>query len=59
MYISLTFKMPDVLDQVDDQVEDKDELKAVKDLCSKWIEYGEYVRLDIDTEAGTCTVQEV
>jgi hypothetical protein len=26
------------------------------DYCAKWFEYGEYVRLEIDTEQGTCVV---
>ena len=26
---------------------------------SKWVEYGEYVTVVIDTEAGTATVEEV
>lgn len=29
-----------------------------KELCQKWFEYGEYVTLEIDTEAGTCVVVE-
>ena len=30
--------------------------EAVQELCSKWFEYGEYLRVEIDTEAGTCVV---
>jgi hypothetical protein len=29
--------------------------KASK-LCSKWFEYGEYLTVEIDTDAGTCVV---
>lgn len=25
-------------------------------LCSKWFEYGEYLTVEIDTDAGTCVV---
>lgn len=25
-------------------------------LCTKWFEYGEYLTVEIDTEAGTCVV---
>lgn len=25
-------------------------------LCAKWFEYGEYLCVEIDTEAGTCVV---
>lgn len=43
---------------------DEDELEPliekrhekVSDACSKWFEYGEYLRVEVDTEAGTCTV---
>lgn len=44
--------------------EDADEREAVaekrrekvRDLCAKWFEYGEYLTVEIDTEAETCTV---
>jgi hypothetical protein len=29
---------------------------AVQALCNKWFEYGEYLRVEIDTDAKTCTV---
>ncbi len=29
------------------------------DACEKWVDYKEYVRIEIDTEAGTATVCEV
>ena len=28
----------------------------VRKLCSQWFRYGEYLTVEIDTEAGTCTV---
>lgn len=28
----------------------------VSDICAKWFEYGEYLRVEIDTETKTCTV---
>jgi hypothetical protein len=42
----------------------KDEQKAVigarkqrmRDVCKRWFEYGEYIRIEIDVEAGTATV---
>ena len=45
---------------------DEDEKEAVvetrklkvQELCGKWFEYGEYLRVEIDTEAETCTVIE-
>lgn len=30
--------------------------EAVGNLCAKWFEYGEYLTVEIDTDAGTCTV---
>lgn len=43
---------------------DNDEIEAVKSerkdkvkaLCEKWFEYGEYLTVEIDTEAKTCMV---
>ena len=45
----------------------KDEWRALaeiragkwRQLARTWWEYGEYLRVEIDTEAGTCTVLEV
>lgn len=31
---------------------------AVNDLASKWFEYGEYLTVEIDTDAKTCVVVE-
>jgi hypothetical protein len=30
--------------------------EKVTELCNKWFEYGEYLTVEIDTEASTCTV---
>lgn len=30
--------------------------KKIRALCAKWFEYGEYLVVEIDTEAETCTV---
>ena len=63
MKINLTFKTPDCLDAVDEQVEDKDfethraECKRIKERLKKWIEYEEYVRLIYDTDTDTCVVR--
>lgn len=45
-------------------IADKDERDAVKEirreklheLCRQWFEYSEYLTVEIDTEAKTCTV---
>lgn len=34
----------------------KQRCKKVSDICSKWFRYGEYLEVEIDTEAKTCTV---
>lgn len=47
MRVRLTFKTPDVLDQLEDQVED-DELGYVKNICREYIEYSEYVTIAFD-----------
>lgn len=60
MQITLTFKMPDVLDQIRDQVgSDNGQDEAVINTCRKWIKYDEYVYLDVDTKAGTVKVREI
>lgn len=30
--------------------------ECLKRYCSRWFEYGEYLTVEVDTEAGTCTV---
>jgi hypothetical protein len=30
--------------------------EEVCDAAQRWIQYGEYLRVELDTEAGTCTV---
>lgn len=32
--------------------------EKVLELCSKWFEYGEYLRVEVDTEKETCIVEE-
>ena len=41
-------------DERQDLIETRIE-KAAK-VASKWFEYGEYLRVEIDTDAGTCVV---
>lgn len=42
----------------DDEREALAELRErkISALCSKWFKYGEYLTVEIDTEAGTCVV---
>lgn len=41
-----------------DEAEQVGEIRAEKasDACRKWFEYGEYLTVEIDTDAGTCVV---
>ena len=54
MIVRLTFKTPDAVDEALNDVpeEQRDEARAA---AEKWVEYGEYLYVDIDTEKGTCT----
>jgi hypothetical protein len=72
MKFTVLMKHPDVLDEAiadavdnnrpdgltDGEWEDiKDSRReSVLELCKKWFEYEEVVRLEIDTESETCTV---
>ena len=46
----ITLKTPDVLDCQPEEI---------KELAKKWFNYGEYLTVEIDTDAKTCTVKEV
>ncbi|MFC1453640.1 hypothetical protein ACFLQL_00485 [Verrucomicrobiota bacterium] len=61
MKITLTFKMPDVLDQLNDQIDPKtdDELIRAKEIAEQYVSYGEYVTIELDTETGTAEVLKV
>lgn len=47
----LTFKTPDVLDQLEELSEN--ELKKVKKILNPFLEYDEYIYLEIDTDEKT------
>ena len=49
MKIQLTFKTPDVEDQLSPE-----ELEEARPLLDKFMEYGEYITVEFDTETGTC-----
>lgn len=52
MKFKLSFKTPDVKDQLDEY----EEGSWLKDVVDQWVEYGESVTIEFDTEAGTATV---
>lgn len=58
MKVTLTFKNPDVLDQLDDQIEDSDELDTIKGELIARMKYGEYIYLEYDTETKELKVKE-
>jgi len=54
MKFILTFKTPDVEDQLEPE-----ELKKVQSMLDKYVEYGEYLYVEFDTDKKTCTVLSV
>lgn len=61
--------LDDAIDSAIDDLEldptlSEEEVELVKEnrkeetrkMCGKWFQYGEYLVVEIDTEAGTCTV---
>ena len=52
MKVRLTFKSPDVLDQVDDQIEDEECREIMKKACNSFLEYSEYITVEIETKDG-------
>ena len=55
MKIKVMFKTPDVLEYALDDLSD-DDTYDVKQQLKKFIQYGECVTIEFDTEAGTATV---
>lgn len=57
MKIRLTFKTPDVVEDAMEGQEYTDEQKAaIASVCRKYVEYGEYVTISLDTDTGTAKV---
>ena len=56
MIYRLTFKTPDVYDQLDSHELDRD---AVIEAINEWVKYGEYVTIEFDTKKGTAIVVRV
>jgi len=49
MKVKLTFKSPDVMEQVDEEVQDSP-------VFEKFIKYSEYIYVEFDTENNTAVV---
>ena len=57
MKFILTFKTPDVLEQVlGDYLEEDDIPQEIMNTAVKFIEYDEFIRIEFDTESNTATV---
>ncbi len=55
MKFQLSFKTPDVLDQLD-EVLDPDDQEAARETARQYLQYGEYLRVEFDTDTETATV---
>ena len=55
MKIQLTFKTPDVVDDAIAQDGLESDATAIHQACDKWVRWGEYLTVEIDTVKGTCT----
>ncbi len=57
MTFNITMKTPDCLDYaIQEATQDENEQRKIRELCSKWFEYGECVTLIVDTDKNTCRV---
>jgi hypothetical protein len=55
MKVRLSFKTPDVVDYAVEELAEEQREEA-KQACEKWVDYGECLTVEIDTEKGTCEV---
>ena len=58
MKITLTFKTPDVAEDAIEDLDQKQRVKA-KAAIAKYVEYDEYVRIEIDIYTGNAKVLRV
>jgi len=71
MKFTVSMKSPDALDDaikeavkqynmggMEEEIETLREMREekIKKFCHAWFQYGEYLRVEIDTKANTCTV---
>jgi hypothetical protein len=57
MLFRLTMKTPDALQSaIEDATDDSDARIKMEDLASEWMEYGEYITVEFDTDKKTCVV---
>ena len=55
MKFQLTFKTPDVLDQLHEVIDDDEQIEADQ-LAKKFLRYGEYITIEFDSEIQSATV---
>lgn len=46
------------LDQDERELVADSRAEKAREFCRRWFEYGEYLTVEVDTEAGTCAVVE-
>jgi len=61
MEIDLLFKTPDVVDNALEEMSlnsfgDIDARLDVREACKKWVKYGEFIKIRINTETGEAKV---
>jgi len=56
--ITLTFKTPDASYYALQDIQDEDKKAEAEAVIAKFVQYDEYVDIEIDIEAGTATVLE-
>ena len=59
MNVRLTLKTPGLIEDTLEEVEGDEMKDAVEEMLRKYVKYGEYVYIDVDTETGKATVVEV
>jgi len=55
MKVRVTFKTPDALDRVLEDLSEEDQ-ERVKEVSERWIKHGEVITIEIDTVKVTCRV---
>ena len=53
MRFCLTFKTPDVIDQLDPEHYTEEQFEEIKEMVRRHVEYGEYAVIEFDTETDT------
>ena len=56
MKLQLQFKTPDAVDLAKEEINDEEVLDRFNEIVDKYIQYGEYITVEIDTDTGQITV---